>query len=152
MKKCKFCKSEKLVRNGKARGKQRYLCNNCKREQTEGDGRIRYENKLKRCAIVLYLEGNGLRGIARILSEIFDAKIYFQTIAKWLKQAGHIVEEEVKSMRNNENNNNIEIVEMDELFTFIKKNKIRSEYGLLLTGMRSVYLNLRSEVRKSQRG
>src|SRR3954462_6046094 len=115
MKKCKYCSSDELVRNGKPKGIQRYLCKACDREQISGDKRIKYANKLKRCAIILYLEGNGLRAISRILSEIFETKIYFQTIAKWLKQAGHIVEEEVKAIKSTDKT--IEIVEMDELFT-----------------------------------
>jgi transposase-like protein len=147
---CKFCNSGRLVKDGKVRGKQRYRCKDCCREQVEGDGRVKYENKIKKSAVVLYLEGNGMRAIARILSEIFETRIYFQTIAKWLKQAGHIVEEEVRNMQTTDKV--IDIVEMDELFTYIKKNKIRSEYGLLLTGMNSVYLNLKSVAQKSRHG
>jgi hypothetical protein len=91
-----------------------------------------------------------MRSIARILSSIFDTKIYFQTVAKWLSHAGQVVSEEVASMKHE--NKTIEIVEMDELFTYIKKNKIKSECGLLLTGTHSVYLNLKSVVQKNQRG
>ena len=141
IKTCKFCDSSNLVKNGKPKGIQRYLCKSCDREQIEGDKRIKYENKLKRCAIILYLEGNGIRAIARILSKIFETKIYFQTISKWLKRAGQIVEEEVNAIQAIEKP--IEIVEMDELFTYIKKNKIQSESGLLLIGTNSVYLNLK---------
>jgi len=60
------------------------------------------------------------------------------------------VSDEVASMKHE--SKVIEVVEMDELFTYIKKNKIQSESGLLLIGTHSVYLNLRSVVQKNQRG
>jgi transposase-like protein len=150
MQECKFCHSRDLVKNGRPKGLQRYLCKLCDREQIEGDRRIKYENNIKRSAIILYLEGNGMRAIARILSSIFDTKIYFQTVAKWLTHAGQVVSDEVASMKHE--SKVIEVVEMDELFTYIKKNKIQSESGLLLIGTHSVYLNLRSVVQKNQRG
>ena len=71
---------------------QRYLCKACGREQIDGDKRVKFAGNIKKSAVIMYLEGNGLRAIARILSSIFEVKIYFQTVAKWLKQAGHIVE------------------------------------------------------------
>ena len=147
---CKFCNSRRLVKDGKVREKQRYRCKDCCRAQVDGDGRVKYENKIKKSAVILYLEGNGMRAIARILSEIFETRIYFQTIAKWLKQAGQIVEEEVRNMQTADKA--IDIIEMDGLFAYIENNKIRSEYGLLLTGTNSVYLNLKSVVQKSRHG
>lgn len=141
MEACKFCNSGKLIKNGKPKGVQRYLCRGCSREQIAGDKRVKYKNHIKRCAVILYLEGNGIRGIARILSEIFGVKIYFQTVAKWLDAAAQIVSAEIASIKRE--HKNIEVLEMDELFTYIKKNKIKSEYGLLLTGMNSIYLNLK---------
>lgn len=37
------------------------------------------------------------------------------------------------------------ILEVDELFTYVKKNQIKSEYGLLLIETGCVLLNLKSE-------
>jgi transposase-like protein len=147
---CKFCSSTSLVKNGKPKGVQRYLCKSCDHEQIIGDKRQKYDASLKRSAVILYLEGNGFRSIARSLSKIFNMKIYFQTVAKWIGRAGSIVEEEVASIRTE--NKEIEVVEMDELYTYIKKNKIESEYGLLLIGMNSVCLNLKSAMQKDRHG
>ena len=44
-----------------------------------------------------------------------------------------------------EKKDEIQILEMDELYTYIKKNRIKSEYGLLSIGMHSVLLHLKSE-------
>lgn len=37
MVKCKKCQSENIVKNGKVRGKQRYLCKDCRYNFVEGD-------------------------------------------------------------------------------------------------------------------
>ncbi len=44
-----------------------------------------------------------------------------------------------------------QILEMDELYTYIKKNRIRSEYGLLWLRMRSALLHLKSEIAEEKR-
>jgi len=75
MKNCKFCHSENLVKNGKPKGLQRYYCKDCEREQINGDHRHNHGNEIKKAAIVLYLEGNGIRRISRCLSKIFKSKI-----------------------------------------------------------------------------
>ena len=41
---------------------------------------------------------------------------------------------------------NIQILEMDELYTYIKKNQIKSEFGLLSIGTGFVLLRLKSEM------
>ncbi|MDR0555458.1 MAG: hypothetical protein LBG20_00375, partial [Holosporaceae bacterium] len=73
---CKFCGSEELRKNGITRGKQRYFCKNCERNQVEGDGREKHPPFAKYMATVLYLEGCGFRRIARILRQIFGIRIH----------------------------------------------------------------------------
>ena len=141
MKRCKFCNSAKIVKNGIARGVQRYKCNECSREQIAGDKREKYEDKQRKAAVILYLEGNGIRRIARILNQIFTINVKWQTVAQWLQKAGKIVENEIKTMERQRKE--IAILEMDELYTYIKKNKIKSEYGLLLIGTDSVFVKLK---------
>lgn len=102
-----------MVKNGKPKGSQRYLCKVCGREQIDGDKRVKFENNIKKSAVIMYLEGNGLCAIARVLSSIFGIKIYFQTVAKWINQAGYIVVVEVAAMRESTNLQKIDVVEMD---------------------------------------
>lgn len=56
----------------------------------------------------------------------------------------HWIQKEVDKMPENISKNavsrDIEIVEMDELWTFFKKKAVTSEYGLLLTETASVCL------------
>lgn len=87
----------------------------------------------------MYTNGNGFRNIARILSKVFDRKIYYQTVVKWLRarfaSVKEVEEVQESQIHNKEiQNKEIDIIEMDELFTYIKKKEIRSGYGLLLIG------------------
>ncbi len=59
MVKCKKCKSENIVKNGKVRGKQRYLCKDCRYNFVEGDARGRTKNQGEKgnvCAAVWTME------------------------------------------------------------------------------------------------
>ncbi len=154
---CKFCSSTRLVKNGKPKGKQRYACKDCGKEQVAGDARQIYENNIRKAALVLYLEGNGFRGTARCLSKVFGIKINFQMVVHWVKIAGNIVEKEVEDRKAEQTSQPkaiLPVVEMDELYTFIKKNLAQTvqlgsgkeslpEYGLLLIGTRAIYLHLK---------
>ncbi|MSO13955.1 hypothetical protein h2es_0727 [Rickettsiales endosymbiont of Trichoplax sp. H2] len=75
-----------------------------------GDKRVVYENRQKELVIRMYLNNCGIRIIADIL------KIPLSTEFSWIKKAGQIVEEMVK-----EKEDRIEILELDELYTYIKK-------------------------------
>ena len=101
-------------------GKQRYKCKECGKIQVMGYERIIYEKEYQQKALILYLENSGIRTIARVLSLFYKKKIYYQTVAKWLKKAGEILEERVQQ-ENNKEMKKIEVLEIDELHTYIKK-------------------------------
>lgn len=142
--KCKYCNSNRINKMGILNGKQRYLCRDCKRTFREGiDKRMKHTEEQKMKVIKMYLENMGIRSIERL------EKIHNSVISYWIRQFGKIIKERV--MKENENNNNnipndikeikkeIEILEGDEIVTYIKKklkatkdNKI-SGYGYLLT-------------------
>lgn len=135
--KCKKCGNKEATKAGFNGGKQRYRCKSCKKFQVIGDERIKYENEMRQRAIILYLENSGIRSIARVLSLMFKQKIYYQTVAKWLKHAGETLEEKLNEIKEQKNGEIIEVLEIDELHTYIKKNQKmveqKLEYGLLLT-------------------
>lgn len=134
---CKFCGSGTLVKNGCVRGKQRYLCRDCSKNQVLGDTRIKYSNGLRQQAIAMYLNSSGLRSIGRVLG------VPFQLVSQWVENAGKIVEAEIMKLRMNPRN--ISILEMDELYTYVQKNSNRYEYGWLLIGTEMKLLRLTSE-------
>ncbi len=137
--KCKFCSSLKIVKNGFVRDLQRYSCKSCNKNFVKGDKRENesYSNQTKNMVIRMYLNNCGIRRIAHILN------LPLSTTFGWIKKAGKIVDEMVKNK--NEEFEKIDILEMDELFTYIKKNQERikkqekgsaniPEYGLLWIG------------------
>lgn len=105
---CSKCNSENYCKNGKARNKQRYLCLECGYNYTVEKKSTTKDLTMKRNALELYLEGLGFRSIGRILN-VSHVAVYY-----WIKQFG----EKITKLRNPEN---IKIVEMDEMHTYISK-------------------------------
>ena len=58
-----------------------------------------------------------------------------------VKNACQIVDEMVKKAEHQKED--IEILEMDELYTYIKKKRVKHEYGLLLIGIEEKMLCLK---------
>ena len=141
MKNCRFCNSEKLVKHAFINGKQRYKCRVCGRNQLKRDGRQKYDEKVVKHAFILFSEGNNYRAIARILNKVFGVNISYQLIVFWVKKA---VDKMPENTYNKKVSRDITIIEMDELYTFFKNEKIRSEFGLLLTETHSICLHFGS--------
>jgi len=133
---CKYCLDARLVKNGFVRGKQRFRCQSCFKNQVAGDERAKYSNELKRTAIAMYLNSSGIRSIGRVLD------VPFQLVAKWIENAGKIVSQEIL-VRQMEPRH-IGILEMDELYTYCQKNSSKCEYGWLLIGTEMKLLRLTS--------
>lgn len=146
MEKCRHCGSERIIKTGHRDGQQKWRCKDCWKFQGEVDRREKYTEKERQTAIDLYLEGCGFRRIARILSGIFNRHVCYQTVIQWIKK-------EAKRIENLEpkKEENIQILEMDELYTYIKKNQIKSEFGLLSIGTGFVLLRLKSETSAGKR-
>jgi transposase-like protein len=138
MKICRFCKSKNIIKHSIIKGKQRYECKKCGKYQLEKDNRQKYSKRIINTAFILFSEGNNYRRTARILSRIFNKKISYQLVLQWIQKK---VDEMPENINQNVVSRDIEIVEMDELFTFFKKKLVKSEYGLLLTETLSVCLH-----------
>ena len=112
------CKSDHSVKDGIINSRQRYLCKDCKYRYT-----VPFIGKpidLKKFALILYLEGLGFRSIERII------KVSNVTVMRWIKSFG----KEVELLRREDKE--LEIVEMDEMHTYIGSKKTIVGYGLLL--------------------
>lgn len=143
---CKRCGGSAVVKNGKVRGKARYRCKACLYNFTDGDGRSDYEAQTKQMVVRMYLNNCGLRRIAEIL------ELPLATVFVWVKKAGQIVDDMVKNRP--QEGGDIEILELDELYTYVKKSQERARkqakelantpaFGLLLIGTDSKLLRLR---------
>ena len=78
-----------------------------------------FSTSVKRQALQLYLEGLGFRSIGRFLG------VSHVSVQKWIKKFGQELED-LKS------ENEISIVEMDEMHTYISNKKNIAGSGLLL--------------------
>ena len=64
---CPECGSEKVVKDGKQRGKQTYLCKVCQRRFTPGATKLHRPFHEKRKAIELYMNSMSINAISKIL-------------------------------------------------------------------------------------
>ena len=116
---CPKCKSSSFVKNGSVAGRQRYKCKDCGYNYTVEQKSDIKSKETKRLALSMYLEGLGFRSIGRILN------ISHGTVYQWVKRWG----EQVELPRSGEVS---EIVELDEIHTYVESKKTTDGYGLLL--------------------
>ncbi len=117
---CPKCGSEDCVKDGVINERQRHKCKSCNYRHT-----VQYWGKspdIKRQALELYLEGLGFRSIGRIL------KCSHVAVYNWIKGFGN----QLKEIRSDKNP---EIVEIDEMHTYVGLKKTFVGYGLLLIDM-----------------
>ena len=131
--KCRHCGSEKFVKDGKTAGKQRFVCKECGRKFGGG---IHSEER-KAFALQMYMNNVGIRKIGLFCN------VSHSLVLKWIKSAHKTLTKRL------ETNNRVfgkepDIIEMDEIFTFVKKNGKEPSYGLLTVGDKSVLLRITS--------
>mgnify|MGYP001601352902 CR=1 FL=1 len=117
--KCYKCQSERKVKAGFTRGLQRYKCKNCGcffSVESKSDVKSIEQRRL---ALEMYLEGMGFRAIGRVLN------ISYGTVYQWVKKWGESV-----SLPKSEAP--IEIVELDEIHSYVQNKKTTVGVGLLL--------------------
>ena len=124
---CKHCGSENIVKDGFIKCKQRYLCKSCSRTFRIGDSREKYDTQKKIRIIKLYTEGVGIRSIERL------EEVPSSLIIHWIRSFSKIIREKICSIKVPDNAKEIEILEMDELFTYYQKKVKEPMFGLLLT-------------------
>ncbi len=118
MNSCPYCQaSERQVKAGFNRtGSQRLQCQGCRRQYTPEPRPLGYDTATRQMALKLYLEGNGFRRIARLLS------VNHQSVVNWVTAAhASLPLPEASSIRLAP----AETLEMDELFTFVGSKKLK---------------------------
>ena len=108
---CPKCKSSEYNKDGIVRSLQRFKCKKCNYRYTVEKKSDVKPIETKRLALEMYLEGLGFRSIGRIL------KISYGTVYQWIKEWGDKVELPKASEP-------IEIVELDEMHTYIMSKKL----------------------------
>ena len=114
---CPKCSHNISTKSGFINERQRWKCKSCSYHYTifhRGASKA-----TKRFALELYLEGLGFRSIGRLL------KFSHVSVYNWIKSFGKKLDE-LKS------DDEISVVEMDEMHTYISQKKTIAGSGLLL--------------------
>ena len=115
---CPRCASADKVKSGTNKGRQRYKCKSCQYFFTVAHKSDTATPAQRRLALNLYLEGLGFRSIGQILGFSHVA------IYQWVKAFGEQVEQIKRSA--------VQIVELDELHSYVGHKKTIDGSGLLL--------------------
>ena len=109
---CKNCKSEKTVKNGIVRNKQRYKCKECGYNFVEGDNRTNEKIAAKKalCVLLYSLGKASFNGLARIF-DTWPSLVY-----RWIVEAGAKLPDETVP-------GDIKEMEFDEMWHFIGSKK-----------------------------
>jgi hypothetical protein len=78
-------------------------------------------------AIMMYINSVGIRAIARLKG------VHNSVISLWIKQMGQVTKDAFSEKLAEIQPSDISVLEIDELFTYIKKKKTKRIYLLLLT-------------------
>ena len=111
--KCPNCESTYISKNGWWRGKQNYICRDCRRQFIEFYSPKGYADEIKQRCLSMYVNGAGFRAIER------QTGVNHHTVINWVKQAA-------SGLPSAPDYAEIpEIAQVDELENFVgKKNKI----------------------------
>ena len=124
---CPKCNSSVKIKSGKINGRQRYTCKKCGYNYSVEMKSTAKPKSVKIQALHMYLEGLGFRAIGRILG------VSNVSVLRWIRAFG----QEVKEL--NREKQHIEMVEVDELHSYIGSKKTTVGYGLLLIDMEKIY-------------
>jgi len=116
---CPRCKSPNHKKNGKISERQRYQCHDCGYNYSVEIKSTASSAFVKRQALQLYLEGLGFRSIGRILG------VSHVSVQNWIKKYG-------KDLEDLKSENEISVVELNEMHTYIGNKKNIAGPGLLL--------------------
>ncbi len=119
---CKKCKSSHVVKAGKIRGNQRYKCKECGCQFQPNRMKGRAEG-VKRLAVLLYLCGLSMRAIAKIVKT--DVHAVYRWIRKFAEENYEKPEPKSEAV----------VVELDEMWHFIKKKKTNVGFGRLIAAI-----------------
>jgi transposase-like protein len=105
-----------MIKNGIVRGLQRYQCKGCGYNSTVTHKSTAFSAHIKQQALNMYLEGLGFRAIGRCL-QVSHVSVY-----RWIKAMG----QQAAAL---ESPSAIDVVEMDELHTYIGHKKTIVGFG-----------------------
>lgn len=133
---CNKCGSLSYCKSGKMNGKQRYRCKDCGYNYTMTDRRRKYSDANRIQALLLYRKGLSLRSVADIIGTN-DV-----TVLKWIRSFCKCIKEAVLS-QSIEPTDSLDVIEIDEMWHYVKKSPENYGYGLLILVPESASLPLK---------
>ena len=134
--KCRYCGSVYCIKYGKtSTNKERYLCKNCNRNFSLNDNRIKHPIKHILLALILLNKNISKRNIQKTLQEVFKIKLSYSVLDRWFKTFEYLLDNNKDKDKDKDKNNNIkkkkiDILEMDELWSYyydLKKTKRKNQ-------------------------
>ncbi len=133
MPECPYCQSQRVRKNGKSRGTQRMQCMECKKTFPLFPKRTSKSDKYK--ALLMYLNNVGIRKIALFFGVSAPA------VLRWIKNSHKLLLELLENFKPL-TTDKTDIIELDEIYTYVKKRSKGQSYGLLILGDESVLLHI----------
>jgi transposase len=124
---CKRCGSEEQVKNGLMRGKQRYRCKACGLNFTATPPRG-MPLRIKVTAVLLYLSGLSMNRTAKLLG------VSTPTVMTWIERFAEVYAQKP------EPEGRAVVVELDEMWHFLKKSGTSSGSGRLGIVLQAAWL------------
>ncbi|GBU23691.1 hypothetical protein R83H12_00307 [Fibrobacteria bacterium R8-3-H12] len=131
---CIRCGSTDFKKNGMHKGVQRYQCNACKRFFSDRIRKFSYQDK--RRALDFYLNNTGVRKTARFMN------CSSAMIVRWIREAARNLKLQLSQASQRLDESLPDVIELDEIYTKIKKTPDMSPYGLLILGGEAKLLRL----------
>lgn len=134
---CTQCGAKNVVKNGKSNGKQRFWCRHCGATFHVGSPRYTID-VTKQKALAMTHAGESTRTISNQLG------VNHMTVWKWKQNEGAQLAMRLRGIAWNMEQGNIapNIVSLEKLPVFLKKNKSTSSYALLVLDDEVAWLRL----------
>jgi transposase len=124
---CKRCGGEERIKNGFMRGKQRYRCKACGLNFTDTPPRG-MPLRVKVTAVLLYLSGLSMNRTAKLLG------VSTPSVMTWIEQFAEVYAQKP------EPEGRAVVVELDEMWHYLKKSRTSSGSGRLGIVLRGAWL------------
>jgi transposase-like protein len=111
---CPGCQGSELRKSGLKQGAQRYRCKACGRYMT--DKPRRFSAEVKAQAVDMYVNNVGIRKIARFVGASPAG------VLRWIRKAHAHVQARTAQADRARGPVAADIIEMDEIYTFVQKN------------------------------
>ena len=133
---CTRCGSHHHRKNGTSHGVQRYVCKACGCYFSDRPRKFSYADKQR--ALDMYLNNVGIRKVARFMGASPAL------IVRWIKAFGTQVSHQLQQAAESVEATVPDVIEMDEIYTFVQKNSSAPSYGLLIVADKVVLLRMSS--------